>query len=264
MAAFPVPIPIPSTGLGVLQGLLTGYQLKGMIGYVTLMILTVFPITGLTGLNLVAVGQPLNAFLKVTSIGASLIIMTFLSPYLPIFIQGSYLNLLAAVGPWYMFDVIQMLHYAEFNANGFEPIIPIPYLPSGGGKGSAWMLNITFLNILFATIAASGQVLAFALPTFTIGGVSLASIGNLVSIGGASLLGASFLGSVVASSFAPALGTAKPLMGGGLPPLSSFVDKLNSEQQQQGGGKSDKSFLMILGLVTLIGLTLGFARSKQA
>jgi len=263
MAAFPVPIPIPSTGLGVLQGLLTGFQLKGMIGYVTLLMLTIFPITGLAGLNLVAVGQPLNAFLKVFSIGASLILMTILSPYMPIFLQGPYLNWLAAIGPWYMFDVIQMLHYAEFNANGFEPIIPIPYLPSGGGKGSAWLLNITFLNILFATIAASGQVLAFALPTFTIGGVSLASIGNYVSIGGASLLGASFLGSIAATSFAPALGSTKPLTGGGLPPLSSFVDKLNSEQLQQGGG-SDKSFLMVLGLITLIGLTLGLARSKQS
>jgi len=277
LAAAPAVAPVATGTIGILQGLLTGFPLSGTLGYVTLLILTVFPITGIAGINLVAVGQPLNAFLKVSSVAISLLIMTFLTPYLPIFLQSSYLNWVAGIGPWYLFDILQMLHYNEFNAKGFEPILSIPLLPSGGGKNSYWLLSATFLNILFVTILASGQVLPFIFPAFSIGGVSIGSIGNVVSIGGASLLGASFLGSVIASSFAPSIASPAALaslklagtgllQGGGLPPLSSFADTLNATQTGGGSSKDmskpDKIFLSVIGLVTVIGITLGLARQS--
>ena len=102
--------------LGTLQTLLTGIPLSGMAGYVTLMILTVFPITGVAGLNLVAVNQPLNAFFKLFSVGISILLMVFIAPFLPLSLQQSkWLTVLAGLGPWYMFDIIQMILYTDFN-----------------------------------------------------------------------------------------------------------------------------------------------------
>jgi len=267
---------------GVLQSLLTGFPLSGMIGYVTLMFLTVFPITGIAGLNLIAVGQPITAFLKFASVAISVVIMTFLSPYLPYIIQGRWMAWIAGIGPWYIFDIIQMMNYSDFQTNGFRSMIPIALIPSGGGKNSSWNLTSTFINLFLATIAGSGQLIPALFPNVSIMGVSTTSIGNAVSIGSGSVLGVSALASIAAVALGPSMAPVATaalgaLKGGGngnsLPPLSQFIDSLSETTTVQSGGgsgsgsigemtKSDKMFLSVLGFVGVVGLALGFARSK--
>jgi len=270
---------VPATGMmGIMQKLLTGFPLSGMLGYLTLMFLTVFPITGIAGLNLVAVGQPITAFLKFSSVAISVVLMTFLAPYLPLMIQGSWITWIANLGPWYFFDVIQMMDNTAFMTDGFRSMIPIALIPSGGGKDGTWMLTSTFINLFLATIAGSGQLLPALFPNMVIGGMSTKTIGNAVSIGGGSVLGVSALASLAAVAFAPAAagagaavaGTALMHAGGSLeslPPLSKFIDTLTttSAVAQNGGGgasKSEKVFLSVLGFVAIMGLFMGIARTK--
>ena len=274
---------VAGTGMmGTMQKLLTGFPLSGTLGYLTLMFLTVFPITGIAGLNLVAAGQPITAFLKFSSVAISVILMTFLAPYLPLIIQGTWMTWLAGIGPWYIFDVIQMMDHTDFMVNGFRSMIPIAIIPSGGGKEGAWMLTSTFINLFLATIAGSGQLLPALFPNTTIGGVSTKTIGNSISIGGGSALGVSALASLAAVAFAPAAVGAGAVgmgavthMGGGpttpLPPLSKFIETLSTTTvaigAQSGGStasKSDKVFLSELGFVAIAGLTLGFAMSARS
>ena len=196
IAGVPVVGVAPTGILGMFQNLLTGFPLSGMLGYITLLFLTVFPVTGIAGLNLVAVGEPITAFLKLSSVAISLLLMTFLTPYLPLFIQGGWLIWIAGLGPWYIFDVLQMIEFGDFNKNGFVSLIPLA--PSGGGKGSEWRLTSTFVNLLFATLAGSGQILPALFPGLSIGGVSASTIGNSVSIISGSALGISAIGSLAA------------------------------------------------------------------
>jgi len=260
-----------TTGVtGTLQKLLTGFPLTGMTGYVTLMFLTVFPITGIAGLNLVAVNQPINAFMKLSSVVISVLLMTFLAAYLPVSLQGTWMTVLAGLGPWYIFDVIQMLNYTDFQAHGFKPIVPLPFIPSGGGKNSSWNLTSTFVNLFLATVAGSGQILQAVIP-----GVISPSVGNWISVGSGSMLGVSALGSLAAVALGPtaaplAAVAGVPLMGGGgLPPLSEFIDKLAvADGPIQAGGTAvtgaDKVFLSVLGFIAATGIALGLARSKRA
>jgi len=273
IAGVPVVGAEPTGILGFFQGLLTGFPLSGMLGYITLLFLTVFPITGIAGLNLVAVGEPITAFLKLSSVGISILVMTFLAPYLPLFIQGSWLLWLTGLGPWYIFDVLQMVDFGDFNKNGFVSLIPLA--PSGGGKGSAWRLTSTFVNIFLATLAGSGQLLPALFPGFSIGGTSASTIGNTLSIVSGSALGISAVGSLAAVALGPSVAPASvvaalaPKLGGGgkVVTLTEMMDTLSKTDSpiQSGGGitPSDKIFLSVLGFVALVGISMGFARSKQ-
>jgi hypothetical protein len=275
-AIAPAAIPAAPGGIiGFFQNLLTGFPLSGTLGYITLLFLTVFPVTGIAGLNLIAVGEPLTAFIKASSCVVSLLLMTFLSPYLPVFMQGNWMTWVSALGPWYIFDILQLVEYSDFNKNGFVSLLPI--LPSGGGKNSSWRLTITFLNLFLATIAASGQVLPAIFPDMSIFGVSTSTFGNSVSIVSASLFGITSLGSLAAVAFGPSIAPASvvaalvPKVGGGtatsLPPLSDMLETLSSSNPlvQTGGAvmPSDRIFLSVLGFVAVVGICMGFARSKQ-
>jgi len=262
-----------TTGItGFFQSLLTGFPLSGGLGYATLLFLTVFPVTGIAGLNLVAVGEPAFAFMKFISCALSVVLMTFLAPYWPILFQGSWMIWIAGLGPWYIFDILQMVDYSNFQVNGFESLIPIPGIPSGGGKNGSWRLTSTFLNLFLGTIAASGQVLPALFPNTSIAGVSSTTIGNTISIAGGSALGisaaASLLTLALAPNVAPAgvIGSASGvagLRGGGnsLPPLSTFADRL--AEQSAGGERGDGVFLAFLSFIAVVGIFLGFTRSKQ-
>ena len=257
--------------LGTLQTLLTGIPLSGMAGYVTLMILTVFPITGVAGLNLVAVNQPLNAFFKLFSVGISVLLMVFIAPFLPLYIQQSkWLTVIAGLGPWYMFDIIQMLLYTDFQSQGFKPIFPLPFASSGGTKNSSWNLTSTFVNLFLVTIAGSAQVLKAIVPD-----IISPSVGNWISIASGSLLGVSALGSLAAVVFGPTAAPLAAMVGGAnslptlsegnrLPPLSEFIDKIGTDTQEGGSGimGADRMFLSVLAFVAVTGIALGFARSK--
>jgi len=149
-------------------------------------------------------------------------------------------------------------------------MIPVALIPSGEGKNSSWRLTSTFLNLLLATIAGSGIILSSAFPEASILGVSGKTLGDVTSITGGSLLGLSALGSLAAVAFGPSVAppdivaAVSPIAkGGGLPPLSEFIETLSKEQT--GGGKvsnSDQTFLSLLAFVGVGGLILGFARSK--
>ena len=261
----------PTGMIGVFQSLLTGFPLSGMLGYITLLILTVFPVTGILGLNLVAVGEPISAFLKAGSCLLSVTVMVFLSAYLPLFIQGQWMSWIAGLGPWYIYDILQMVDINNFNKRGFRPVLPIPFVPSGGGKGSSWRLTASFVNLFLATLAGSGQVLPMLFPDLSIGGVSGTTIGNSLSIVSGAALGISAIGSLAAVAFAPSIAPASvvaalaPKVGGGSSiPLSEFMDTLSKPTiTQDGGGGSESIFLYILGFVAITGICMGFARSKQ-
>jgi hypothetical protein len=267
------PVAAPTGMLGIFQNLLTGFPLSGMFGYITLLFLTVFPVTGIVGLNLIAVGEPITAFLKLISVGISLILMTFLAPYLPLFIQGDWLLWVAGLGPWYIFDVLQMIEFNDFNKNGFVSLISIA--PSGGGKGGNWRLTSTFVNLFLATLAGSGQLLPALFPDVSIGGVSGSSIGNWTSIISGSALGVSAVGSLAAVALGPSVAPASvvvavgPQLGGAssIPTLTEMMDTLSKTTYpvQAGGAMtpSDKIFLSVLGFVAVVGISMGFARSKQ-
>lgn len=251
---------------------LKGVDLTGDIGYYTLLILTCMPILGQVGINQVAVGQTDMAFLKASSVAASYLLMIVFSPYLPVMIQGGWMFWLAGLGPWYFYDIIQIIMRPDFAANGFKPIVEIPgdVISSGGGKdpsgGAKWTLSATFLNVFFLALGASGQAIAALFPSS-----SGTQIGNAISYTGGGLLGVSMLGSLGVmltsggglGAAAAAAETAAPaaLLGGGgvLPPLSSFIDK----SAQSGGGKDESLFLYSLGLIAFAGITLGLIRSKQ-
>ena len=267
-------VPAAPTGMvGFFQSLLTGFPLSGMLGYITLLFLTIFPVTGVVGLNLVAVGEPITAFLKLGSVGISLLIMTFLAPYLPLFLQGPWMTWITGLGPWYIFDILQIIEFSDFNKNGFVSLIPIA--PSGGGKGSAWRLTSTFVNLFLATIAASGQIIPAIFPNASIGNVSFSSIGNWTSIVSGSALGISAVGSLAAVALGPSIAPTSiiaalaPAVGGasGLPPLSEMMNTMTRPESvlQSGGGitPKEKIFLSALGFIGIVGICMGFARSKQ-
>jgi len=255
-------VPAPTGITGFFQSFLTGFELSGGLGYVTLLFLTAFPITGIAGLNLIAVGETANAFLKFTSCAVSLIIMTFIAPYWPAMIQGPWMVWIAGLGPWYIFDILQMIDYSNFQVNGFESLVGIPGIPSGGGKNSSWKLTNTFLNIFLGTLAASGQVLPAIFPKVSIGGVSTASIGNNVSLVSGSALGVSAVASLLTIALAPNVApTGLKQLGGALPPLSTFANRVAEQTGGTEGG--DSLFLMFLSFIALIGIFLGLSRSKQ-
>ena len=249
----------PST-LSMLQTLLLGKEFSGQSGWLGLLILTLCPGIGSIGLNHVATGHPELAFFKASSIALSYLIMVFLAPFLPLAIQslgsGTFLFWIAGIGPWYIFDCIQVLFMNNFLANGFISLIDAPMFPSGGGKGGKWILTATFANLLFATIGGSGQAISYFFP-------DSATAGNVVSGIGAAGLGVSLLASG-ASMFAgsTAVTSAAALSGGGsLPPLSHFIDKV-----QAGGAQPQKEpspLLYGLAFIALAGISLGLIRAKD-
>lgn len=257
----------PST-FSILQTLLLGKEFSGQPGYIGLLLLTLCPGIGTIGLNHVATGHPELAFFKASSIALSYLIMVFLAPFLPLAIQsigsGTFLFWIAGIGPWYIFDCIQVLFMNNFLANGFISLIDVPMFPSGGGKGGKWVLTATFANLLFATIGGSGQAISYFFP-------DSATAGNVVSGIGVAGLGVSLLASgasMFAGSTAAAGGVGvamNPLTavggGGSLPPLSHFIDKV-----QAGGAQPQKEpspLLYGLAFIVLAGISLGLIRAKD-
>ena len=204
--------------------------------------------------------------------------MIILSPYLPLFVQGQWLFFLSALGPWYIFDIIQI--FFGYNIGYFSMIdlemIPLTG-PAGkipGGKNGKWNLTASNMNILFVSIAACGQIIPM------IFGKGSSGVGNIISYIGAGLLGISGTASIAATFAASPLGNvattmagiSKPISGGGggtptLPPLSEILDKIPTREAVLAGGarKNNESalFLQGLGFVAFAGIALGIMRSKQ-
>jgi hypothetical protein len=265
--------------LTMTQGfLLNGIEFSGPLGWLILSFITACPGIGQLGFNHIMTGQPMVAILKTFSLILSVFLTIILFPYLPLALQGPWVFYLSLIGPWYIFDVIQI--FLGYNI-GYFSMIDLEFIPlSGpggktpGGKNGKWNLTVSNMNILFTAIAACGQVVPMVF------GPSSSEIGNIISYIGAGLLGISGTLSLAATLFASPLGAAasavaglpgvapKTFYGGGaLPPLSEILDKIPTHQA--GGAasasshKSDTLFLQGLGFVSIAGIALGLLRAKQ-
>jgi len=242
-----------------------GIPLKGAEAYAPLLFLTIFPPFGMAGMNNLAMGQTMMMVVKVASVVLSCVLMVIFAPYLPTAIQGEWMFWITSIGPWYFFDIIQITNKAQFEKDGFKPIIDVtgsptlsnilsPPTPPGGG----WTLTLTLLTSLCATIGISGQFITAFFPSEL--GTRIGNITSYVGLGGIGVAGAVALYSSIRSSAA-----VVPLAGGGasaqLPPLSTFIEKI--PQPQDGGSRESGAgslFLYGLGFVAVSGLALGLIR----
>ena len=275
----------PTSALSLMQNfLLKGFEFDGFTGWLALAFITACPGIGQLGLNHVLVGQPIVALLKVISLPLSYFLMVLLSPYLPLWIQGQGIFVLCALGPWYLFDILQIFlgfNYGSWGYNtGYISMIDVPFIPLGGpggkpgGIGGKWTLTASNMNILFAGLAGSVQLIPMIFGESTQAGANIASgiFGSLLGLSGIASIAATALanplGAGVASGLTSGVTSVNPLLvgGGTLPTLSEFLDKL--PPPQNGGGRAkervESSFILNgLAFITLVGITLGILRSKQ-
>lgn len=159
----------------------------------TLQLLTAFPATGIAGLNHIAVGQPLVALLKVLSYGVGVLYGVYLNIYYP-GTFASWVTALMALGPWYIFDSLQVLFDSNFNDTGFENPISIEGLPKGGGKKGVWTLTMPLVSLILAALAASGFAVAQLIPGMSSPDAQkyagFAALGGGLLFGGVGLIGA--------------------------------------------------------------------------
>ena len=265
-------------------------ELSGVPGWALLALVTLCPGIGQLGLNHVLIGQPVVAVLKAISLPISYLLIVYLSPYLPLVLQGKWLFYLAALGPWYLFDCLQVV----FGYNiGYISMIDVDFIPlspqseqptdngvaqklttsngtSPGGREGRWELTVSKANIVFGGLAISMQLIPFIFGESQQTNANIASgvfAGLLTVLGAAS----SFMAysaplALLTGGFSNPVPVA-PLTGGGadLPPLSHFLKNL--APQNGGAAAKDKKestfFLQGLGFIVLAGLTLGLIRSKQ-
>lgn len=232
-----------------------------LLGKLPLQLLTLFPPTGYIGLNLSAVGSSTTAMIKAAVYGIGIVAGIYANQ-LYVNQVASFLSfLLIFFPPWYIFDCIQILTDSNFDMNGFQLPMPIPIIPSGGGKGGTWYLTIPLLGLILASISIAG----FAAITTLIPLSVMGSLQPYLQIGtgsAAALFGGGALIAFLLPSGSSTIPTSVPplVQSGGrrsLPPLSSFM-------KQEGGSKEGTPFLGILALIIVGGFSLTFLRSKQA
>jgi hypothetical protein len=261
---------------GIQDALLNGMELSGVPGWALLSLVTLCPGIGQLGLNHVLIGQPVVAVLKAISLPISYLLIVYLSPYLPLILQGKWLFYLAALGPWYLFDCLQVVvgYYTGYismidvdfiplspqseqvmsgGANELSTVNPIleagsvvPSLttPNGtvpGAREGRWKLTASKANIVFGGLAVSMQLIPFI---FGESQRTNANIASGVFAGLLSLLGIASSFSAVTTPITALMGgfsnpvPVAPLTGGGseLPPLSHFLKDL----RPQNGGATTK------------------------
>jgi hypothetical protein len=292
----------PTDKLSGLQDfLINGIGLSGVPGWALLGLVTACPGIGQLGLNHALIGQPIVAVMKAISLPIFYLLIVYLSPYLPLVFQGQWLFYLAALGPWYIFDVLQVFFgyytgYISMIDADFIPLSPqSEQVMSGGARYSAikeselktplltpsltpslttsngtvpgarmgkWKLTVSKANLVFGGLSVSMQLI----PYFF--GEGQRTNANIASGVFAGILGVTGAASSIMAYTAPLqVLTGGEMSGGGteLPPLSHF---LNTVRPQTGGGaakdkKESSLFLQGLGFIALAGITLGLIRSKQ-
>ncbi len=286
----------PTSELSGLQNaLINGKELSGFPGWVLLGLVTLCPGIGQLGLNHVLIGQPFVAVMKAISLPIFYLLIVYLSPYLPLVLQGNWLFYLAAAGPWYIFDILQaFLGYYT----GYISMIDADFIPLSpqfeqsmsdgakqtveglqqkalslttsngtvpGAREGRWKLTVSKANLVFGGLSVSMQLI----PYFF--GESQQTNANIASGVFAGILGVTGAVSSIIAYRAPVVelvnSLVNPMQTGGseLPPLSHF---LNTVRPQTGGGaakdkKESALFLQGLGFIALAGITLGLIRSKQ-
>jgi hypothetical protein len=237
------------------QGLLSG----GMpMGKLTLGVLTVFPPTGYAGLNLIGVGAHVAGMAKAASYALGLAVIAATRFLYPPFAAKMVEYILMFAPPWYVLDVLQLTLDPEFDSRGFRaPFDVTEFGLTGKGVEGKWLLTGSLLSLILAVLVATGfGVIVKFFPDFASSAVGKSTqygtLGAtaLLAVGG---IGASFMGG---STAAPHV----PQTGGGLPPLSSFAKKMMKSDTNH----DSVTFLGILGMVVVGGLTLAFLRSTNA
>lgn len=283
---------------GLAQFSLAGKNVYGKPAWIALLLMALIPPLGQTGINHYAVGQYELGFLKFISVSLSYLLTVLMLPYLPfIFQYKGWLLWFARIagGPWYFFDLLQALDKTYFETNGFrspidfdETIIPGtggPGYPGGGAldsttaraaaakftaaastrlgdlpptkEGPTFLFNMTLVTMIGGALGVSGQYISAIFPGEV--GTQVGSTMTWIGAGTAGLGGLSMIGSFLAAS--PATVVAPALAGGGLPPLSQIIDKI-----QAGGAKETSEnniVLYVMGFIAFAGIALGALRSKQ-
>lgn len=250
------------------------------MGKLSLQLLTLFPPTGMLGLNLAAAAMPLTAALKAASYGAGLIVALYLGIYVPGPITKVFTTLLT-LGPWFLYDCLQILLDADFDKRGFQPPLPIKEIPSGGGKNGNWLLTFPLGSLILATLPA-GAMGIVAILRSAVPGLIPSSLNDKLALGtgtsSAALVGMGLLGSFMAmraSSGTVAPGPTAPAVApsaqsGGSAPGTTTVPSLSSIARTipTGGGAPAHTssreavwFMGILGIVVAGGLSLGLLSS---
>jgi hypothetical protein len=237
----------------------------------TLILLTLFPATGLAGLNLQAVQNTTGALLKVASyLVSSLYAIRLMRVY-----PGILTKVLSAflfLGPWFVFDCMEILVKPDFPKEGFRPPIPITGYPPATPTDGSWTLTPTLVSLIGALLPAYALGSTGILNSFfpgLVGGDIQKYMGY--AVGGTAVLGAGF--AMFAANKAPApaalsaapaafVPQAAPQMGGGKP-LSAFAKEMMRSASPQAFQES-KAFLGILGFVIAGGIALGVARNGIA
>ena len=231
---------------------------------IALIALTLFPPTGIIGLNWIAVGNSSIAFIKALSFVFITFTMIFLMPFFPAFIPYKIISIITLFGPWWAYDIIQVLD-KTFDTEGFILPLPIKDLPAQGklDENGKWKLTLPLGSMIIATIIASGIAIADYVPssmqtyvTYASAGggtlfTSIAAISGLTSTPASTILGSTTLGSTTLGSTT----TSTLLQGGGskeIPPLSAFVDQLRYKKTKS----TDEAFAFfsILGIIVLGGI----------
>jgi hypothetical protein len=291
---------VPTSKLSKLQNaLINGMELSGFPGWVLLGLVTLCPGVGQLGLNHVLIGQPFVAVMKAISLPIFYLLIVYLSPYLPLVLQGNWLFYLAAAGPWYIFDILQaFLGYYT----GYISMIDADFIPLSpqseqsmsdgakqtvgglqekalslttsngtvpGAREGRWKLTVSKANLVFGGLSVSMQLI----PYFF--GESQQTNANIASGVFAGILGFTGVASSIIAYKAP-LGLVDSMLnpvqavqegGSELPPLSHFLKSLPAHPQTGGSPAKEKKesafFLQALGFIALAGITLGLIRSKQ-
>jgi hypothetical protein len=261
---------------GLQNALLNGMELSGIPGWALLSLVTLCPGIGQLGINHVIIGQPVVAVLKAISLPISYLLIVYLSPYLPLLLQGKWLFYLAALGPWYLFDCLQVVFgyftgyismidvdfiplspqseqvmsggalpkYTRLESRGAESVLPSLTTSNGtvpGAREGRWKLTVSKANIVFGGLAISMQLIPFIFGETQ---RTNANIASGVFAGLLTVLGIASSISAYSTSFTALTGgfsnpvPVAPLTGGGseLPPLSHFLKDL----APQNGGATTK------------------------
>ncbi len=231
----------------------------------TLILLTLFPPTALAGLNLQALGNTTGALLKVGSYLVSSLWAIRLMRIYP-GILTKVLSAFLFLGPWFLFDCMEVLINPEFSKQGFRPPLPIPGYPAGKATDGSWLLTPTLVSLIIAllpsyALGATGIVNQFFPGAVT--GDTQKYMGY--AVGGSAALGGAFALYSANSTGAVPSGTVMPQMGGGkaLPPLSSFAHELKRSASPEAFQES-LTFLGILGVIATGGIALSMVRNAAA
>ena len=227
---------------------------------IALILLTLFPPTGIIGLNWVAVGNSPIAFMKAISFVFITFTMIFLTPFFPAFAPLRLISMITYFGPWYAYDVIQILD-KSFDTDGFGLPLPIKEVPAIGtlNKDGKWLLTMPLASMIIATLLASGFAIKEFLPD------SMKTYFTYASAGGGTLFtGIAAVSGLTSTTPATTVPTTTVLQGGGskeMPPLSTFINQLRYKSTKTAD--EALAFFAILAIIVLGGIATTVFKPKD-